>query len=523
MNKKEHRLASLLFILISSLSIVGLCFHEPWFDEAQAWLIARDASLKDLLFVIPHYEGHPSFWHILLMIPAKLGLPYLFSIRSVQFIFFELSLWLVLFKSPFKSVTKLMCVFGYFFAYQYCVISRPYALMMSLLFLCAIIYPSRKNKPWLYAALLILLCGTHSYGIAFSGGLIVSDLITDAGGIAPTRLFRYYKEHTKVFASHMVLLIAACMLIVQIIPASDAYAMNLNSVNGYVFSFILCWFMIPADCLFMSFAGDYSTIQGQVFPLPVLIACFIISSIIWLFIIICAQKRKMVLSCILPYLFMSMLMAIYIYPHHFGLFFIYLIHILWRMNDKKQITADEVMDCIPIFAKNKAIKKILSVTVIFLYLAINAYFDVFSYAYDINESYNPGIETAEWIRDNHYENCTFLSLWSPGLKSSVDGNVIATNAFFDKNVFDGLDQGKTYMTHRIMNDKDWNEHLNGLCNGCPPDFVIPLDIFKMNQQLKLIGINDEYSIAYSAVGSRIYKTELIPTFLMIYKKTKVNN
>lgn len=28
--------------------------HEPWSDEAQAWLIARDASLYDLLFVLPH-------------------------------------------------------------------------------------------------------------------------------------------------------------------------------------------------------------------------------------------------------------------------------------------------------------------------------------------------------------------------------------------------------------------------------------------------------------------------------------
>jgi len=42
-------------------------FHEPWFDEVQAWMIARCATIKELLTVIPHYEGHPPLWHMILM------------------------------------------------------------------------------------------------------------------------------------------------------------------------------------------------------------------------------------------------------------------------------------------------------------------------------------------------------------------------------------------------------------------------------------------------------------------------
>lgn len=53
-----------------------MAFHEPWFDEAQSWLIARDASFRDMLLVRPHYEGHPPLWWLMLSVPAKLGVPY---------------------------------------------------------------------------------------------------------------------------------------------------------------------------------------------------------------------------------------------------------------------------------------------------------------------------------------------------------------------------------------------------------------------------------------------------------------
>ena len=63
-------------ILYCVLHFVIGHYHEPWFDEAQAWQIAKCASIKEILFKIPHYEGHPPLWHLILAIPAKLGVPY---------------------------------------------------------------------------------------------------------------------------------------------------------------------------------------------------------------------------------------------------------------------------------------------------------------------------------------------------------------------------------------------------------------------------------------------------------------
>ncbi|MBQ7782588.1 MAG: hypothetical protein IJ368_01325, partial [Oscillospiraceae bacterium] len=79
-----YRLTYVIFIV---LHIFTAFFHEPWYDEAQAWLIARDASYYDILFDIPHYEGHPPLWHLILSIPAKLGLPFEISLSAVMLVF----------------------------------------------------------------------------------------------------------------------------------------------------------------------------------------------------------------------------------------------------------------------------------------------------------------------------------------------------------------------------------------------------------------------------------------------------
>ena len=50
--------------LYAILLAVVLWKHEPWADEAQAWLIARDCSGVELLFQRLRYEGHPGLWYL---------------------------------------------------------------------------------------------------------------------------------------------------------------------------------------------------------------------------------------------------------------------------------------------------------------------------------------------------------------------------------------------------------------------------------------------------------------------------
>ena len=57
------------------LAIVGVKFgyHEQWKDEWQAWFLARDLNVPDLLGFL-YYEGHPALWY-LWMKPFSLVMP----------------------------------------------------------------------------------------------------------------------------------------------------------------------------------------------------------------------------------------------------------------------------------------------------------------------------------------------------------------------------------------------------------------------------------------------------------------
>src|SRR5439155_1345157 len=49
--------------------------HEPWRDEADPWLLARDASFSTF-FHRMGLSGTPGLWHTLLVPLARSGLPY---------------------------------------------------------------------------------------------------------------------------------------------------------------------------------------------------------------------------------------------------------------------------------------------------------------------------------------------------------------------------------------------------------------------------------------------------------------
>ena len=113
----SHKIEWMVFVLFSVSLVVVSFFHEPWFDEAQAWQIARCASLRDILFVLPHYEGHPALWHLMLLLPARLGFPYELSLGFFAFVAISLSGWLLLFQSPFPLLVRCLLPFHYFIFY----------------------------------------------------------------------------------------------------------------------------------------------------------------------------------------------------------------------------------------------------------------------------------------------------------------------------------------------------------------------------------------------------------------------
>ncbi len=190
--------------------------HEPWFDEAQAWLLARDASLPDLCLRYLRYEGSPGLWHVLLMAPAKLGLPY-GTMRLLSAVFSAIAVAMVLWLSPFPPAIRAVIPFTYFLLYQYAVVARSYALLAPLLFAIAWFLPRARSKPWILIALLIALANVSIHGTLAAGAILLAYMIeiwTDLEASKP-RMTRQLMFSCGVF------LVAVIAVVVEVWPSSS--------------------------------------------------------------------------------------------------------------------------------------------------------------------------------------------------------------------------------------------------------------------------------------------------------------
>lgn len=170
---KQLTVAVLSAVLaIYTVGEVFLAFrHEPWRDESQAWLIARDATLADLFGGLLSDEGHPALWYLLLMPFAKLGAPY--QTMVVISMIVMLTAMVTLYVADIPLWIKLVVPFTPLAVYNLPVMSRSYCLMALF---CALIiagYPNRLRHPWTFAVLVALLFQIHVWMFGFAGMLFL--------------------------------------------------------------------------------------------------------------------------------------------------------------------------------------------------------------------------------------------------------------------------------------------------------------------------------------------------------------
>ena len=144
------------------LGVLVLRKHEPWADEAQAWLIARDSGLFELLFQRLRYEGHPGLWYLILMIPSRI-FPYYPTIQVICFFIATAGVYVFVRTSPFPTILKILFPFTYFIFYQYAIVARSYTLLPLLIFMIGSIYPQKSERVYLFTILLCLLAYTSVF------------------------------------------------------------------------------------------------------------------------------------------------------------------------------------------------------------------------------------------------------------------------------------------------------------------------------------------------------------------------
>jgi hypothetical protein len=153
-------------ILFGCLLAFAIPFHEPWADEAQAWMLARSLTVWQLFHTYLRYEGSPGLWHLLLWLLVRLHVSYTGMHWVCGLIAFGGISVLVL-CSPFPRWIKLVLPFTYFLAFQYAVVARNYVLVPLLLFSIAALW---KRSPILVAFLLGLLANIAGHAAAIAIG-----------------------------------------------------------------------------------------------------------------------------------------------------------------------------------------------------------------------------------------------------------------------------------------------------------------------------------------------------------------
>lgn len=150
--------------------------HEPWADESQAWLLARDLDLKTLWFSELRYEGTPGLWHTILWITQHwFHAPYS-ALSVIGVVCAATGVAFILWKGPFPRPLRYLLVFSYFIIYQFAVVARSYNLLPLFLFMAAYFYNDR-TRPVRMAAALLLLSSVAVHGMFLALALGICYLI----------------------------------------------------------------------------------------------------------------------------------------------------------------------------------------------------------------------------------------------------------------------------------------------------------------------------------------------------------
>lgn len=534
---KEHGKCDVITLIIYLLGVCTVSFfHEPWFDEAQSWAIARSGTIKEILFEIPHYEGHPPLWHLILVPFAKLGAPYELSLAAVNIFFMTLAVAVLLFKSPFPKLIRCLLPFNFFLFYQYGVVSRPYCILVLAIFLAAACYKNRNEHPVKYLLCLALMCAVHSYGIIIAGCLCIVWLI---------EIFTEYKKSGKLADIlkdrrcwlMFCLLIFAMLVMAAIVPDENVYLggkMSSETEKKFDFSCIniLFCFVIFSDSIitsFFNYAGVPSEIASQI---PVIVVSILLVA---LFVTITYRNKKL-LTFLLPYGVLSIFGSfVYISPHHIGVITAFVIFVLWIIVDESgKVLLPEYMN--KISAKIGKKLKVIVKAIAFLPLLIpiawsctSSYFDIrYPYWFD---------EAADFIKEYHLDDYKIMGYWQQVLNGEIDddafwnvdeadymwhdypnlqGISVALNPYFDKNIFCyfNIDKhDKTFQYYRANTQKEAEEEFSKWREQGEPDVVIErCEITKAYPDIDV----DNYVAVKRIYFYKPYKFETYDQYITIY-------
>ena len=501
----DYALFTVLFAVIS-------VFHEPWFDEAEAWQIAKCASLRDILLKIPHYEGHPPLWHLLLMLPAKLGVPFEVGVKTVAAIPTLLSVWLLLFRSPFPRPVRLILPYHYFVFYQYGVVSRPYGLMLLAFLLAAVCFAQKDTRPWRFMLCLLLLCLTSAYGIVLAGGICICwvlDILREYHWRFSGSLWK-----DRRIAPLAVLFAAACVLILEILPGTNTLGITYDVTTSLPLRLLYTLLIMLPDSLFLYVMKAGANILTTTFFTYDLIFASFFGVILYAVLFLLSAPRKRIYFAVPMFLFGIFSALVYLFAHHTGIPAILLLFWLWinQQDETRGQLFDSLWTRISFSEKDRKLLRRIWICVLAAVLLVPTIWTVTASVNDILHPYFFGRDTAKFLKESGLSEALILTEWDspvlsvseeetedeegPDILELIDTNHLMSattlDAYFDRNIISNLNFGLDEYAYNRHNKPTREENIQNLVhcrkNGHP-------DVLLGNVHLGSIFNQNEISLA----------------------------
>ena len=412
MNKIKPRkiwiIYGIVFAAFVCMGVFAGLHHEPWADEAQSWLIARDNNnLIDLLKAVK-YEGTLPTWHLINKAFQLAGLDYdhmfviplVFSAIGVILLFFtDAPLW-----------SKIMLPFSFFVVYQNSVVARQYAMVFPAMMLIVIFYRKRFDVPVRYHLALFLLAITSSFGVVISCSFMLWDFI-----IMLKKRFdgpAYKKYLLPFFGTGIVILVMSYLSLPpdDCSTALNKYSLSKNATNALLF--------------------NIENIALRYIFLALMLALFV-----YYFRRILIQALVMTAPLII---FMA---VVYQREWHMTYLFFLLVSLLMIFRDDFKKTERPF---------EKPANVLANIMVVML-LAVQCAAGVYSVYYEHQHAYSPAKEIAEFLRPYAGE----------GAVVDREGfNAIALSPYYDQPLYTNDTCGKAYFiwSYNVPNDKLTKEY-----------------------------------------------------------------
>ncbi|MBR1444173.1 MAG: hypothetical protein IJ583_11665, partial [Firmicutes bacterium] len=386
-DKNELIFNSVLLIIVCICSFVLAIRHEPWGDEAQTWLMARELSFGEL-FEMAKYEGHPVLWVYMIKFFQNLGAGY-FVQEVLSLIISNAGLAILHFKSGINKVLKCIIAFSPIMIFWYPVVARNYCLVVFFLFLTAYFYKDRYAKPIRYNVAIFFLFNSHVLMSVFCSCLLFLEIIDIALAIKNKS-----RDVKREIAGLVIGILGGISLIIQV-GGSVSQSSTVVSTAKYdyygLYDIIMDGLIRSTQCLVI-FKSEMSYVIFT--PVVLIISIFIL-------FFIAKHKRQLFILVVSAGFIMLVLNFIYTNSEQkTAINILIVIFCLWVMNydEKKEI-------------KIKNVNSRTAITVLLALLLITTYPGGYTATIfkDLFGSFSHSKETAEFINENIDDDVVILS------------------------------------------------------------------------------------------------------------------